>query len=85
MKGMELIELTKEIKELFLFESYLSIALSNGHKPVSAYYRFTEHMENTNNCLTAIHFQYNQKRLGKLPNAPKEGMWYHEKNKRNLI
>jgi superfamily II DNA or RNA helicase len=85
MKGMELIELTKEIKELFLFENYLSIALSNGHKPVSAYYRFTEHMENTNNCLTAIHFQYIQKRLGKLPNAPKEGMWYHEKLKRNLI
>ncbi|GHT75560.1 hypothetical protein AGMMS50262_11190 [Bacteroidia bacterium] len=85
MKGMELIELTKEIKELFLFESYLSIALSNRHKPISAYYRFTEHMENTNNCLTMIHIRYIQKRLSKLPNAPKEGMWYHEKNKRNLI
>jgi superfamily II DNA or RNA helicase len=85
MKGMELIELTKEIKELFLFESYLSIALSNGHKPVSAYYRFTEHMENTNSSLTAIHLQYIQNRLNKLPNAPKEGMWYHEKNKRSLI
>ncbi|MDR1883667.1 MAG: DEAD/DEAH box helicase [Prevotella sp.] len=85
MRGMELIELTKEIKDLFLFENYLSIALSNGHKPISAYYRFTEHMENTNNCLNAIHIRYIQKRLGKLPNAPKEGMWYHEKNKRNLI
>jgi superfamily II DNA or RNA helicase len=85
MKGMELIELTKEVKELFLFESYLSIALSNGHKPVSAYYRFTEHMENTNNSLTTIHLQYIQKRLSKLPNAPKEGMWYHEKKGRNLI
>jgi superfamily II DNA or RNA helicase len=85
MKGMELIELTKEIKELFVFESYLSIALSNGHKPVSAYYRFSKYMKDENNNLTVIHLQYIQKRLSKLPGAPKEGMWYHEKKGRNLM
>ena len=85
MKGMELIELTKEIKELFIFEDFLSIALSNGHKPLWAYYRFSEFMGNRNNNLTAIHLQYIQKRLNKLPNAPREGMWYHEKRNRNLL
>jgi superfamily II DNA or RNA helicase len=85
MKGMELIELTNEVKDLFVFESYLSIALSNGYKPVSAYYRFSKYMEDENNNLTVIHLQYIQKRLSKLPNAPKEGMWYHEKKGRNLI
>jgi superfamily II DNA or RNA helicase len=85
MKGMELIELTDEIKDLFMFEDFLSIALSNGHKPLSAYYRFSEYMGNRKNSLTAIHLQYIQKRLMKLPNAPREGMWYHEKRNRNLL
>ena len=81
MKGMELIELTKETEELFIFEDYLSKAISNGHKPVSAYFRFTEHMALINSNLNSIHLQYIQKRISKLPNAPKEGMWYHEKKK----
>lgn len=84
MKGMELVELTKEIEDLFVFERFLSKALSNGHKPISAYYRFVDYMGIENIKLTKVHLQYIQKRVNRLPNAPKEGMWYHEKRNWNL-
>jgi len=38
-------------------------------------------MELTKSSLNIIHLQYIQKRISKLPYAPKEGMWYHEKKK----
>lgn len=47
IQGMELVELTKEIEELFVFEDFLSKTLMNGHKPVSAYYKFAEYLEAT--------------------------------------
>jgi superfamily II DNA or RNA helicase len=84
IQGMELVELTKEIEELFVFEDFLSKTLMNGHKPVSAYYRFAEYLEEAGNHLNLIHFQYMQKRISKLPDAPKAGMWYHEMRNRKL-
>lgn len=84
IKGMELVELTKETEELLQFELYLSIALDRGHKPLSAYYKFDEYLSQIGRSLNSIHLKYIQNRLSKLPEAPKEGLWYIIKRDRGL-
>lgn len=85
VEGMELIELTQETEDLLVFESFLVWALDKGHKPISAYYKFDEYLVNVNRELNLIHLRYIQNRLTKLPDSPKEGMWYHIKKDRGLI
>lgn len=85
VEGMELIELTQEAEDLLVFESFLISALDKGHKPISAYYKFDEYLINVNRVLNQIHLKYIQNRLTKLPDSPKEGMWYHIKKDRGLI
>lgn len=84
IKGMELIELTTEINDLLKFESFLDIALDREYKPLSAYYKFDEYLSKMGRKLNPIHLKYIQNRLSKLPEAPKEGMWYHIKRDRGL-
>lgn len=85
IEGMELVELTTETEELLQFEAFLSYALDREHKSLSAYYKFDEYLSKTGRRLNLIHLKYIQNRLNKLPNAPKEGMWYHIKQDRGLI
>lgn len=85
VEGMELIELTCEVEELLTFEYFLSIALDREHKPLSAYYKFDEYLSEAGRKLNLIHLRYIQNRLSKLPESPKEGMWYHIKQDRGLI
>lgn len=84
IKGMELIEMTKEVDELLQFERFLLLALYKEYKPLSAYYKFEEYLSKTGRSLNLIHLKYIQNRLSKLPEAPKEGMWYHIKRDRGF-
>lgn len=84
IEGMELIELTYENEDLLQFEKFLSIALDKEYKPLSAYYKFEEYLSKIGRDLNLIHLKYIQNRLNKLPNAPKEGMWYHVKQDKRL-
>lgn len=84
IEGMELIELTYENEDLLQFEKFLSIALNKEYKPLSAYYKFEEYLSKIGRDLNLIHLKYIQNRLNKLPNAPKEGMWYHVKQDKRL-
>ena len=84
VEGMELIELTNETEDLLQFETFLSIALDREYKPLSAYYKFDEYLSNVGRSLNSVHLKYIQNRLSKLPEAPKEGMWYHIKQDRGL-
>ena len=84
IEGMELIELTCETEDLLKFELFLSVALEKGHKPLSAFYKFDEYLSETGRSLNLIHLKYIQYRLSKLPEVPKEGMWYHIKQNKGL-
>lgn len=85
IEGMELIELTNETEELLQFEAFLNVALDREYKPLSAYYKFDEYLSKIGRDLNLIHLKYIQNRLNNLPDAPKEGMWYHIKQDRGLI
>lgn len=78
-EGMELIEFTKEGEELLSFEGFLNHALEQGYKPISAYYKFEEYLGRIKSALNLVHLKYIQNRLSRLPNPPKEGMWFHIK------
>lgn len=84
IKGMELIEMTKEVDELLQFERFLLLALYKEYKPIFAYYKFEEYLSEIGRSLNLIHLKYVQNRLSKLPEAPKEGMWYHIKRDRGI-
>lgn len=84
VEGMELIELTLEAEELLAFEDFLNIALYQEHKPMAAFYRFEEYLNMIGRQLNLIHIKYIQNRLSKLPNPPKDGVWYYAKKDRGL-
>lgn len=84
-EGMELIEFTKEGEELLSFEGFLNHALEQGYKPISAYYKFEEYLGRIKSALNLVHLKYIQNRLSRLPNPPKEGMWFHIKKDKGLL
>ncbi len=85
VEGMELIELTEEVKDLLQFEAFLSVALDREYKPLSAYYKFDEYLSKIGRSLNLTHLKYIQNRLTRLPEAPKEGMWYHIMQDKKII
>lgn len=84
VEGMELVELTMEVEDLLQFEKFLNFAIDREYKPLSAYYKFEEYLSQFGRRLNSIHLKYIQNRISKLPEAPKEGMWYHIKRDRGL-
>ncbi|MCD8182718.1 MAG: hypothetical protein LUE99_06105 [Bacteroides sp.] len=85
IKGMELVELTAEIEDLFAFEDFLKSVIVKEQKPVRAYCLFEEYMERKRHKLNMMHIYYIRKRLEGLYNAPQKGLWYHVQQKYNLV
>lgn len=85
VEGMELIELTDEVKDLLHFENYLNVALEKEYKPLFSYYKFKKYLSEMGKKLNLIHLEYIQKRLSNLPDPPKDGMWYIIKRDEGLI
>lgn len=79
IKGMQLVELTQEIADIFVFEDILHLTLKRDYKPLSAYYKFKEYMGERGKTLNCIHLTYIENRISKLKNAPKKGFWYRQK------
>ncbi len=72
---MELVELSQEIERLFEFEFYLSFALSQGHKPLSAYFKYLTSLDERAIHITINEFEYCKKRISKLKPTPKWAFW----------
>jgi superfamily II DNA or RNA helicase len=77
VEGMELVDLTREMEDLFVFEGFLSLSISRATKPLSAYFKFKKHMEETNRKLNHIHLTYMENRISKMEDAPLKGFRYH--------
>ena len=76
VEGMELAELTQEIERLLEFEMFLKNALERGHKPVSAFLRYENHLMEQNLQMTLEELEYCKRRLG---GRVKSGFWYYRR------
>jgi superfamily II DNA or RNA helicase len=78
-EGLELTELTKELERLITFESYLIIAISNGHKLSSAVYKYKEFLLSHRIEMSDEEELYCGKRLAKLGYNKAKGFLYNVK------
>lgn len=76
-EGLELVELTRELERLLVFESFVAIAIRNEHKPISAVLRFRDWLIEKKTEMTEVEAKYCSKRLLKLGVGYKKGYWYH--------
>lgn len=78
-EGLELVNMTEEIADCLSFHYYLENALELGHKPISAIYKFTEHLFYNKKYLSDVVIDYAHKRLIEQGIDYKKGIWYHRK------
>ncbi len=90
VKGLRLVPINLELRQLLTFESYLSSARTKGHNLLSAYNRYVEYLAEEDKKLTRKEFDYIQKRLNffndKMPPEKqfKKGYWYHQQREHGL-
>ncbi|MEM6515146.1 MAG: DEAD/DEAH box helicase [Bacteroidota bacterium] len=76
-EGLELMELTEELERLLIFESFVRFASTNEHKPISAVYKYRDHLISKSIEMTEIESTYCSKRMKKAGFSPAKGFWYH--------
>ena len=76
-EGLELMELTEELERLLIFESFVRFASANEHKPISAVYKYRDHLISKSIEMTEIESTYCSKRMRKSGFNPAKGFWYH--------
>lgn len=87
IEGLELIEMTEELKRLIIFESYVTQAIKYEHKLTSAYYKYEEYLKDNKILLTHVELEYIENRLNKLNKTVseekrfKKGFWFYIKHK----
>ncbi len=63
IEGLELIEVTEELKRLFTFEVLLQEAVKKQFKIIAPYFRYKDYLNRNNIAITPIEFDYIEKRL----------------------
>ncbi len=74
-EGLELREMTEEIKQLVVFESMLIAAQGMGYKDLFAYYSFVKYLQKNEFPVTKIVLEYCKKRFA---GVVKDGFWFHQ-------
>jgi superfamily II DNA or RNA helicase len=74
-EGLELREMTEEIKRLMTFESMLTAAKNTGYKDLFAYYRFVDYLQKHGFPITKLVLEYCRMRYA---GVVKDGFWFHQ-------
>ena len=74
-EGLELREMSEEIKRLLMFESMLVTAQEMGYKGLFAYYRYVEYLQKNELPITNVSLEYCKNRL---VGQVKDGFWFHQ-------